>query len=65
MNRLNDDAAWLVEQIAEAKRMASANGRPQLANSAIESGRIEEYDQDGTLVQIVGSSTMARTRRSQ
>ncbi|WP_120991694.1 hypothetical protein [Arthrobacter sp. AG1021] len=51
---MNDDAAWLVEQIAEAKRMASANGRPQLANSAIESGRIEEYDQDGTLVQIVG-----------
>ncbi|MGP7815340.1 hypothetical protein [Glutamicibacter soli] len=51
---MNDDAAWLVEQIAEAKRMASANGRPQLANSAIEAGRIEEYDQDGTLVQIVG-----------
>ncbi|WP_461634950.1 zinc ribbon domain-containing protein [Glutamicibacter soli] len=51
---MNDDAAWLVSEIAEAKRLASANGRPQLANSAIESGKIEEYDQDGTLVQIVG-----------
>lgn len=54
MSRLNDDARWLVKEIAEAKRMASNLGKPQLANSAIESGKIEEYDTDGVLVQIVG-----------
>lgn len=54
MSRLNDDARWLVKEISEAKRMASNLGKPQLANSAIESGKIEEYDTDGVLVQIVG-----------
>ncbi|MGQ3382985.1 hypothetical protein [Glutamicibacter sp. TV12E] len=54
MTRLNDEARWLVSEIAEAKRMASALGKPQLGNSAIEAGKIEEYDQGGTLVQIVG-----------
>lgn len=34
--------------------MAKAVGKPQLANSAIEAGRIEEYDADGSLMQIVG-----------
>jgi len=54
MTRLNDEARWLVSEIADAKRMASALGKPQLGNSAIEAGKIEEYDQGGTLVQIVG-----------
>lgn len=54
MSRLSNDARWLVKEIAQAKRMASNLGKPQLANSSIESGQIEEYDSDGVLVQIVG-----------
>ncbi|GGL83567.1 hypothetical protein [Glutamicibacter protophormiae] len=54
MTNLRDEARWLIGEISEAKRLARAGGKPQLANSAIEAGRIEEYDQDGTLVQIVG-----------
>lgn len=54
MTNLRDEARWLIGEISEAKRLARAGGLPQLANSAIEAGRIEEYDQDGTLVQIVG-----------
>ncbi|MGP5381647.1 hypothetical protein ACTXL8_05605 [Glutamicibacter arilaitensis] len=54
MTNLRDEARWIIGEISEAKRLAKAGGKPQLANSAIEAGRIEEYDQDGTLVQVVG-----------
>lgn len=51
---LRDEARWLIGEIGDAKRLAKAVGKPQLANSAIEAGRIEEYDSDGSLMQIVG-----------
>lgn len=51
---LRDEARWLIGEIGEAKRLAKAVGKPQLANSAIEAGKIEEYDADGSLMQIVG-----------
>lgn len=51
---LRDEARWIIGEIGEAKRLAKAGGKPQLANSAIEAGRIEEYDADGSLMQIVG-----------
>lgn len=54
MTNLRDEARWLIGEISEAKRLAKAVGKPQLANSAIEAGRIEEYDADGSLMQIVG-----------
>lgn len=54
MTNLRDDARWLVDQVAEAKAMAKALGKPQLGTSSIESGKIEEYDSEGTLTQIIG-----------
>lgn len=54
MTRLNDDARWLVKELADTKRMAKALGKPQLATSSIEGGKIEEYDRDGNLSQIIG-----------
>lgn len=54
MTSLRDEARWIIGEIGEAKRLAKAGGKPQLANSAIEAGRIEEYDADGSLMQIVG-----------
>lgn len=54
MTNLRDEARWLIGEIGDAKRLAKAVGKPQLANSAIEAGRIEEYDADGALMQIVG-----------
>lgn len=54
MTNLRDEARWLIGEISDAKRLAKAVGKPQLANSAIEAGRIEEYDADGSLMQIVG-----------
>ena len=54
MTNLRDEARWLIGEIGDAKRLAKAVGKPQLANSAIEAGRIEEYDAEGSLMQIVG-----------
>lgn len=54
MTNLRDEARWLIGEIGDAKRLAKAVGKPQLANSAIEAGRIEEYDAEGALMQIVG-----------
>ena len=54
MTRLDNDARWLINEIAETRRMATALAKPQLGTSSIEAGRIEEYDKDGTLVQIIG-----------
>lgn len=54
MTNLRDEARWLIGEIGEAKRLSKAVGKPQLANSAIEAGRIEEYDAEGSLMQIVG-----------
>lgn len=54
MTSLRNEARWLIAEISDAKRLSQAVGKPQLANSAIEAGRIEEYDADGALMQIVG-----------
>lgn len=54
MTNMRDDARWLVDQVSEAKAMAKALGKPQLGTSSIESGKIEEYDSEGTLTQIIG-----------
>ena len=54
MNRLNDDARWLVNELAKNEAKIKALGKPQLASSSIEGGKIEEYDRDGNLSQIIG-----------
>ena len=54
MRNLRDEARWIIGEIDEAKRLAKAVGKPQLGTSSIEAGRVEEYDQDGALVQIIG-----------
>lgn len=54
MNRLNDDARWLVNELAKNEAKIKALGKPQLASSSIEGGKIEEYDRDGSLSQIIG-----------
>lgn len=54
MRNLRDEARWIIGEIDEAKRLAKAVGKPQLGTSSIEAGRVEEYNQDGALVQIIG-----------
>ncbi len=48
-----DDLKTIARKILNLERDVRALRQPQLGNSAIESGAIEEYDQD-TLVQIIG-----------
>jgi hypothetical protein len=55
MSKLQDDAAWLANQIADIKADTKALGKPQLATSSIEAGSIPEYDADGTLVSVTGA----------
>lgn len=58
MSDVQDSARWLADKLrateataAEALKVASL---PQLASSSIESGQIEEYDNEGTLVAVTG-----------
>lgn len=54
MSGVQDSARWIVRELAEAKRLARDLGTPQLGTSSIESGKIEEYDSEGVLVQVLG-----------
>ena len=44
----------LASEIAGLKRELRAMRSPQFANSSLEDGFIEEYDEDGVLVQVIG-----------
>lgn len=54
MSDIDRDARWLVKKIADMSVALRALVQPQLGNSSIEAGRIEEYDGDGNLVSIHG-----------
>lgn len=46
---------WLADQLAANQQGLRALSAPQLANSSIEAGTVQEFDSDGTLVSAVGS----------
>lgn len=54
MSDIRESARWLAGQLASNRDAVKALSAPQLGNSSIEAGKVEEYDIDGTLVAVVG-----------
>ncbi|ALE05504.1 hypothetical protein AL755_08465 [Arthrobacter sp. ERGS1:01] len=54
MSKLHDDARWLVDRITAGDAAIKALSKPQLGTSSIETGSIEEYDVEGTLMSVTG-----------
>ena len=54
MSEIREQARWLSGELRAGRDAIKALSKPQLGNSSIESGKVEEYDTDGTLVSVVG-----------
>ena len=54
MSEIREQARWLSKELNASKAAIKALSKPQLGNSSIEAGKVEEYDAEGTLVSVVG-----------